>query len=92
MVETLDTENATFPICPWCGDEMDAGEFDYSSSEDGADVVRCANCGKAVEVKVSFVYSTYQADEDDIIGKEDSLEIEDGYEEELDPYEHEMEE
>jgi endogenous inhibitor of DNA gyrase (YacG/DUF329 family) len=92
MVENYDTENRPFPICPWCGEEMDIGDFDYSSSESASDTVRCPDCGKAVEVKVSTVYSTYTADEEDIIGTEDLFEVGPGYENELDPYENEDEE
>jgi len=89
MVENKSLENTPYPICPWCEEEMDVENFDFSYSESMMDTVRCENCGKPVEVKVSYVYSTSIGDEEDIIEKEDSLHPEDGYEEELDPYDAE---
>ena len=71
-MQEFNTKNQVYPICPWCGEELDPSdlELDLESAtlEEyhlSIDVI-CPSCNKYVEVTANFVYTTYKS-EDDIV-------------------------
>lgn len=66
----LNTENQVFPICPWCGSELDPVEFELDIGEAASEdyhlsiEVLCSECNEPIEITASLVYSTYKSDKD----------------------------
>ena len=64
------TENQVFPICPWCGSELDPAEFELDIEEATSEdyhlsvEVLCPECNEAIEITASLVYSTYKSDKE----------------------------
>ena len=83
------TENQVYPICPWCGEELDPAELELDVEEATLDDchlsvdVICPACSKPIEVTANFVYSTYK-NEEELDGLEMSEELYSGEEDEKD--------
>jgi hypothetical protein len=67
--EYLDTDNQPYPVCPWCGEEIDPLEIEMGFTELMRDEkhptinLRCPHCQQQLEITANFVYSTYKSDE-----------------------------
>jgi len=63
------TDNQIYPVCPWCGEELDPTELgldaEESISEDyrlSVDVI-CPACNRDIEITANLVYTTYKSEE-----------------------------
>jgi len=63
------TDNQIYPVCPWCGEELDHTELGLDAEESMSEYNRlsidiiCPSCNRDVEIVANFVYSTYKAEE-----------------------------
>ena len=66
----IKTENRVFPVCPWCGAELDPEEFAIDEKEQDIEdghwsiEVLCPECNEAIEIITRLTYSTYKSDKE----------------------------